>query len=299
MSISGEGTILDPFMVHTALELRTALTLLDGSYVKMANNIDCNDDCRRWTTLDVAASYLLMDNHDLLNIYATDGAIVFNKTNGLFKIQNGRILNLTLFNSVFNVSNYSDTGTDTDKYNNVLYDVAIKTTITGCGSQSYIFNKGTYFDYCNVEVKSTLPTSSHHVFYVGSVANCGTCFNDSKLVANTNNQDAAGPSCPFGISGNFRNSRVEAKTDIECIEGASGGYALGASSSATSSIFELKGNPNHQFNYLSASSSGVNPFNAGEMTITSTRASEIPCSTAQMRNSAYLNSVGFYNQGVG
>ena len=295
MPISGTGTSSDPFMVHTALELRTALTLLDGSYVKMANNIDCNDDCRRWTTLDVAASYLLMDNHDLLNIYATDGAIVFNKTNGLFKIQNGRILNLTLINSVFNVSNYSNTGTDTDKYNNVLYDVAIKTTITGCGSQGYIFNKGTYFDYCNVEVKSTLPTSSHHVFYGGSVVNCGACFNDSKLVANTNNQDVAGATYPFGISGNFRNSRVEAKTDIEC---ASGNYALGINSSATSSIFELKGNPNHQFSYLSASSSGVNPFNAGEMTITSPRTSEIPCSAAQMRNSAYLNSIGFPNTKV-
>ena len=297
MSISGEGTILDPFMVHTALELRTALTLLDGSYVKMANNIDCNDDCRRWTTLDVAASYLLMDNHDLLNIYATDGAIVFNKASGLFKIQNGRILNLTLINSVFNVSNYSSTGTDVDKYNNVLYDVAIKTTITGCGAQGYIYNRGTYFDYCNVEVKSTLPTSSHHVFYAGHVINCGACFNDSKLVANTNNQDAAGQIYPFGITGNFRNSRVEAKTDIEC-ESASGGYALGSTSSATSSIFELKGNPNHQFNYLSASSSGVNPFNAGEMTITSPRTSEIPCSTAQTRNSAYLNSIGFPNTKV-
>jgi len=293
MSISGEGTILDPFMVHTALELREALTLLDGSYVKMANNIDCNDDCRRWNTLDVKASYLLMDNKDLLNIYATDGVIVLNKTNGLFKIQNGRILNLTLINSVFNVSNYSNTGTDTDRYNNVLYDVAIKTTITGCGSQNYIFNRGTYLDYCNVEiVKSTLPNSSHHVFYGNTVTNCGALFNDSKLVANTNNQDAAGQTYPFGISGNFRNSRVEAKTDIEC---ASGSYALGSSSSAVNSVFELKGNPNHQFSYLSASSSGVNPFNAGEMTIKSPRTSEIPCSTAQMRNSAYLNSIGFVN----
>ena len=108
MSIT--GTILDPFMAHTALELREALTLLDGSYVKMANNIDCNDDCSRWNTLDVKASYLLMDNKDLLNIYATDGAIVFNKASGLFKIQNGRILNLTLFDSVFNVLNVNEIG---------------------------------------------------------------------------------------------------------------------------------------------------------------------------------------------
>lgn len=296
MSITGTGTILDPFVAHTALELRTALTLLDGSYVKMANNIDCNDDCRRWNTLDVKASYLLMDNHDLLNIYATDGAIVFNKTNGLFKIQNGRILNLTLFDSVFNVSNYSSTGTDVDKYNNVLYDVAIKTTITGCGSQGYIFNKGTYFDYSHVEiVKSTLPNISHHVFYGTTVSGQGALFNDSWIEAKTNNADAAGQVSPFGICGNFRNSRVEVNSDIEC---ASGSYALGINSSATSSIFELKGNPNHQFGYLSASSSGVNPFNAGEMTITSPRTSEIPCSTAQMRNSAHLNSIGFPNTRV-
>lgn len=295
MSITGTGTILDPFMVHTALELRTALTLLDGSYVKLANSIDCNDDCRRWNTLDVKASYLLMDNKDLLNIYATDGTIVFNKASGLLKIQNGRILNLTLFDSVFNVSNYSATGTDTDRYNNVLYDLAISSRITGCGSQNYIFNRGTYFDYCNVGIKSTLPNSSHHVFFGNAVTNQGACFNDSKLVANTNNQDAAGQSYPFGISGNFRNSRVEVNSGVEC---ASGSYALGSGSSATSSIFELKGNPNHQFSWLSASSSGVNPFNAGEMTITSPRTSEIPCSTAQMRNSAHLNSIGFPNTRV-
>lgn len=295
MSITGTGTILDPFIVHTALELREALTLLDGSYVKMANNIDCNDDCRRWNTLDVAASYLLMDNKDLLNIYATDGAIVFNKASGLFKIQNGRILNLTLINSVFNVSNYSATGTDTDRYNNVLYDLAISSRITGCGYQSYIFNRGTYFDYCNVDIKSTLPNSSHHVFYGDYVSGYGALFNDSKLVANTNNQDAAGQSYPFGISGNFRNSRVEVNSGVEC---ESGNYALGSGSSAVNSVFELKGNPNHQFGDLSTSSSGVNPFNAGEMTITSPRTSEIPCSTAQMRNSAHLNSIGFANTRV-
>ena len=295
MPISGTGTSSDPFMVHTALELREALTLLDGSYVKLANNIDCNDDCRRWTTLDVAASYLLMDNHDLLNIYATDGAIVFNKASGLFKIQNGRILNLTLFDSVFNVSNVNADGVDVGKYNNVFYDVAIKTTITGCGSQTYIFNRGTYFDYTHLEINSTLPNSSHDLFYNYPVSSQGALFNDSWIEAKTNNADAAGQLHPFGICGNFRNSLVEAQTAIEC---ASGGCALGINSSATSSIFELKGNPNHQFSYLSASSSGVNPFNAGEVTVTSPRTSEIPCSTAQMRNSAHLSSIGFPNTRV-
>ena len=297
MPISGTGTSSDPFMAHTALELREALTLLDGSYVKMANNIDCNDDCRRWTTLNVAASYLLMDGKDLINIYADNGAIVFNKASGLFKIQNGRILNMMLFDSVFNVSNVNAEGVDVGKYNNVLYDVAIKTTITGCGSQCYIFNRGTYFDYAHLEINSTLPNSNHHLFYNATVSGQGALFNDSWIEAKTNNADAAGPSHPFGIFGNFRNSLVEAQTDIECTS-ISGYYALGASSSATSSIFELKGNPNHQFGYLSASSSGVNPFNAGEMTITSPRTSEIPCSTAQMRNSAHLSSIGFPNTRV-
>ena len=295
MPISGTGTSSDPFMVHTALELREALTLLDGSYVKLANNIDCNDDCRRWNTLDVKASYLLMDNKDLINIYADNGAIVFNKASGMFKIQNGRILNLMLFDSVFNVSNVNADGVDVGKYNNVFYDVAIKTTITGCGSQYYIFNKGTYFDYSHLEIKSTLPNSYHHLFYNNPVSSQGALFNDSWVEAKTNNADAAGASYPFGICGNFRNSLVEAQTVIECTLGS---YALGANSSATSSIFELKGNPNHQFGVLSASSSGVNPFNAGEMTITSPRTSEIPCSTAQMRNSAHLNSIGFPNTRV-
>ena len=295
MSITGTGTSSDPFMVHTALELREALTLLDGSYVKMANNIDCNDDCRRWNTLNVKASYLLMNNKDLLNIYATDGAIVFNKASGLFKIQNGRILNLTLFDSVFNVSNINSEGTDVDKYNNVLYDVAIKTTITGCGSGNYIFNKGTYFDYTHLEVKSTLPNNSHHLFYNNTVSNQGALFNDSWIEAKTNNADATGQGYPFGICGNFRNSLAEVQTVIEC---TSASYALGGNSSATSSVFELKGNPNYQFSYLSASSSGVNPFNAGEMTIKNPRTSEKPCSTAQIRNSAYLNSIGFPNTRV-
>ena len=296
MPISGTGTSSDPFMVHTALELRTALTLLDGSYVKLANSIDCNDDCSRWNTLDVKASYLLMDNHDLLNIYATDGTIVFNKASGLFKIQNGRILNLTLFDSVFNVSNVNADGVAEGKYNNVFYDVAIKMTITGCGSQTYIFNRGTYFNYTHLEINSTLPNSSHHLFYNGTtVSSQGALFNDSWIEAKTNNADAAGAGYPFGIFGNYRNSLVEAQTDIEC---AAGNYAIGSSSSATSSIFELKGNPNHQFGDLAASSSGVNPFNAGEMTVTIPRTSEIPCSTAQMRNSAHLSSIGFPNTRV-
>lgn len=293
MSITGTGTILDPFIVHTALELREALAEPDA-YVKMANNIDCNDDCRRWNTLDVKASYLLMDNKDLINIYADNGTIVFNKSNGLFKIQNGRILNLTLFDSVFNVSNVNAGGVDAGKYNNVFYDVAIKTTITGCGSQQYIFNKGTYFDYTHLEIKSTLPNSSHHLFYSTPVSSQGALFNDSWLEAKTNNADAAGHS-PFGIFGNYRNSLVEAQSAVEC---TSGNYALGYNSSATNSIFELKGNPNYQFSFLATNPSGINPFNAGEMTVKNPRTSEIPCSTAQMRNSAHLNSIGFPNTRV-
>ena len=251
MSITGTGTILDPFMVHTALELRDALAET-GAYVKLANHIDCNDDCRRWNTLNVGAIDLNLINFDIKNIYAVDGAVVFNKTNGLLKIHSGRILNLTLINSVFNVSNYSNTGTDTDKYNNVLYDLAISARITGCGSQNYIFNKGTYFDYCSVDIKSTLPNSSHHVFYGAAVSFQGACFNDSKLVANTNNQDATTQSYPFGISGNFRNSRVEVNSGVECTTGA---YALGVgNSSAVNSVFELKGNPTYQFTRLSYSS---------------------------------------------
>ena len=193
------------------------------------------------------------------------------------------------------MSNVNAEGVDVGKYNNVLYDVAIKTTITGCGSQNCIFNKGTYFDYTHLEINSTLPNSSHHLFYNNPVSSQGALFNDSWVEAKTNNADAAGQVHPFGICGNFRNTLVEAQTDIEC---ESGGYALGINSSATSSIFELKGNPNHQFGLLSAGSSGINPFNAGEMTVTSPRTSEIPCSTAQMRNSAHLSSIGFPNTRV-
>ena len=303
MPISGTGTSSDPFMVHTALELRYALTATDA-YVKLANHIDCDVDCPKWKTLNVGAVDLELNNFDILKIYAVDDTIVFNKVGGRFTIHGGRILNLTMVGSVFNVSNYGNEGVDEERYNNVLVDVGISLKATGCGTSGYLFNRGTYFNRCNVGgdksgrlgVETTLPNASHHVFSISAIASAGVLFDDSWLALHTNNQDASSQTYPFGFAGNFRNSRVEAKTDIEC---PFGNYALGIDSSATSSIFELKGNPNHQFNYLSASSSGVNPFNAGEMTITSTRASEIPCSTAQMRNSAYLNSVGFYNQGVG
>ena len=304
MPISGTGTSSDPFMVHTALELRYALTATDA-YVKLANHIDCDVDCPKWKTLNVGAVDLELNNFDILKIYAVDDTIVFNKVGGRFTIHGGRILNLTMVGSVFNVSNYGNEGVDEERYNNVLVDVGISLKATGCGTSGYLFNRGTYFNRCNVGgdksgrlgVETTLPNASHHVFSISAIASAGVLFDDSWLALHTNNQDAASSQTyPFGFAGNFRHSRVECLTDIEC---ASGNYALGISSSATSSIFELKGNPNYSFSKLSSASSGINVFNSSEMTISSPTTAEIGCTTEQIRNSAYLNSVGFYNQGVG
>ena len=127
MAITGTGTELDPYIVHNYDELKTACeyenydsstSTYGTNYVKLANDIDCNDYGAdwEWETIELGStSYstghtkhygsLDLDGHTIKNVYIKTGSnkYMFVGTsasgNTIGSISNGKILNVFLKSS--------------------------------------------------------------------------------------------------------------------------------------------------------------------------------------------------------
>lgn len=111
MAITGTGTELDPFIVHSYDEIKTAAENHNGSqtmyYMKLANDIDCNDYGAdfQWETIVLAnnslttalnrANTIDLDGHTIKNVFIKDANKLFDSpSTGLAVVKNGKILNV-------------------------------------------------------------------------------------------------------------------------------------------------------------------------------------------------------------
>ena len=102
MAITGTGTELDPFIVHSYDEIKEKFSSADSeTYLKLGNDIDCNDYGSQWewTTIQAPASskkYLDLDGHTIKNAYISVSNLLFAGYNTSYgsNIYNGKILNI-------------------------------------------------------------------------------------------------------------------------------------------------------------------------------------------------------------
>ena len=124
MAITGTGTELDPYIVHSYDEIKTACeyenydsstSTYGTNYVKLANDIDCNDygSAWEWETIDLKntasgsqhLAELDLDGHTIKNVYVKTGSYrMFTgaASSALYDygvIKNGKILNVFASNS--------------------------------------------------------------------------------------------------------------------------------------------------------------------------------------------------------
>lgn len=104
MAITGSGTELDPYIVHSYDEIKTACNN-SGVYVELANDIDCNTygEDFEWKTVSLGnSSDLDLKGHTIKNFKVFEGSdndsYVF-RANNFSKIHNGKILNVYLSRS--------------------------------------------------------------------------------------------------------------------------------------------------------------------------------------------------------
>lgn len=120
MAITGAGTISDPYIVHDYTELKEACeyqnydsstSTIGTNYVKLANDIDCNDygsdweweqiDLKNLTSGSQHFTELDLDGHTIKNVYVKTGSYrMFTSSGGSSSyfdygvIKNGKILNV-------------------------------------------------------------------------------------------------------------------------------------------------------------------------------------------------------------
>lgn len=311
MAITGTGTQEDPFAVHTALELRTALGEANA-YVKLNNDIDCNYDCRIWEQLTVLATDLHLNEHNLLNINCRSGYVFYIPTDSmhLFTIHDGWINNTILSGASFINDNYPNSVTYTanskiGNYGTVIKDCAIFANVDemyNTGGSRYLWGRGTRFYNTVWKGKVHSASTSAYIGQEGSINNEGFLFEESQMALQVDIPSYSGyPSKSMGINGNFISSQIDVVTSSVVNNMSS---ALGNISSINNCTINIKPVDGGRYSYTSlvyseANSIGINVYNSDYINLTSTATyilqTQKPLTSSAMINSDALNAVGFSN----
>lgn len=267
MAITGTGTELDPFIVHSYDEIVEAFSCHDGSldmyYSKLANDIDCNDYGTNWEweTIIVSngasavasrrANTLDLDGHTIKNVYIKNNNYMFNHTSSNYDngcVKNGKILNVfgntpTAFANgltLLNVSISLQFGSPTSSLFNgcsinncAIYAIVInfggsKQIMGYTGQGTTVKNVDLYFELYGVTgTDAVLFRSASNTSYVDSVRAKGKVVPANKLE-------------PTKISW-FTQKAVNSVFDIDMSEfvfpeGTTGTKAVGSASDGTSVI---------------------------------------------------------------
>lgn len=289
MAITGTGTQADPWIVHNYEEIKSAYLKTNGGsklYIKLENDIDCNDygDTWEWETISPYTSscdYTFdLNGRTIKNIMIKSGNTLFNCNSKRDVIHNGKILNV-----------FNNDGESVINGNGLtLKDISI--SVNGNGLTSYGFYN-VFFENCAVYYKSSKLQSN--IICSGSAfggvdgvgaKNCDFYFdvnnmNDKNLINSLN-----------GI--NYDNCRFRGS-----VSGASNSYYLLDSGKCINSVVEID---TRNMAWGSMASSFMRPCKLTSTGIINTEISPnltggtsglTACTTAQMRDADYLNSIGF------
>ena len=278
MAITGTGTKADPWIVHNYDEIKDVLQnkLDSDTYAKLANDIDFKDygDAWEWETITLRANWVFefdLGGHTIKNIMIKSGNSLFYGKSTVNVIRNGKILN------VFNNAGASVI----DGNGLTLKDISI--SVNGTGLTDCAFNQIS-MDNCAVYFKSN--KLNNEVFLR---ANITSPFKNTDFyldISNVNSKKIFGGSNNYltidncRISGKLRgalvskylslggatNSVIEVDTTLaDCVS------AQTIFSDVSTGIINTEISPN-----LTGGTSGLTA-----------------CTTAQMREADYLNSIGF------
>ena len=278
MAITGQGTQKDPWIVHNYEEIKSAYLKTNGNsklYIKLENDIDCNDygDVWEWETISpytISCDYIFdLNGHTIKNIMIKSGNALFEgKTNSSI-IHNGKILNV-----------FNNDGESVIAGNGLtLKDISM--SINGTGLTNYAFNY-TKFQNCATYFKSNKLLSPFYNHNTGT----------SEMVKNSDFYFEIGD---MNYKNLFHNVSSVGLIDNCRFRGKIGGNKDNGwlhYHAVNNSVIEID----------TTESTGTTPptMNPSQRTIINTdicSADSVQgltaCTTAQMRDADYLNSIGF------
>lgn len=278
MAITGTGTQADPFLVHSYEELKSQITgtpiSTSQTYVKLGNDINFNDYGYTWEWETITLSGYNWDidlgGHTIKNIMIKSNNSLFSGALETNIIHNGNILN------VFNNAGKSII------YGNGLALKNVSMSVNGTGLTDCAFNKIS-MDSCAVYFKSN--KLNNEIFLRTNVTSPfkNTDFYLDILDVNNNKL--------FGGSGNYLtidNCRISGKLRGTL---ANTYMSLGGAKNSVIEVDTTLANCVSGQSIFSDVSSGIinteiSPNLGGTSGLTA-------CTTSQMRDADYLNSIGF------
>lgn len=295
MAITGTGTQADPWIVHNYYEIKDVLVnkISNNTYAKLANDIDCNEygDTWEWETITLGANWVFefdLGGHTIKNIMIKSGNSLFYGKSTVNVIRNGKILNV-----------FNNDGESVIAGNGLtLKDISI--SVNGNGLTSYAFYS-VYFENCAVYFRSSKLLTS--VFYsngsTGEVVlkNCDVYVD----INNLNGIDVASSVNPCI----FDSLRIRGKVmGFPCQHNVLGSvpqrYLFGANIEANNCVIEID---TKDTGLTGSINDGVlvgvfqtirnSIVNKEIMSSTYTNTENYNCTTVQMRDADYLNSIGF------
>lgn len=303
MAITGTGTKDDPYIVHNYDELKEKYTEGNESsiewYIKLVNDIDCNDlgDDWEWTamTRGYGNKHIDLDGHTITNIMIKSGSSLFSDKNGSTYISNGKILNV-FNNGAVNI------------FNGVtLNDISISVNGTGVTDVAFVGSRMTNcaLYYKTAKLNNCIATCYHQENQV-YFKNCDLWFdvldvNGKTLAENTSR------ATNYTLIG-FENCRM--RGIIKGIPAGFGGSSYGGDYEGKGlfnraycnncviemDTIELVFTADYQWLYpifrtLDGTNSVINKDKMSDRCKLSDK--NYACTTSQMRDPDYLNSIGF------
>lgn len=278
MAITGTGTQADPWIVHNYDEIKDVFqnkVTSDYLYAKLANDIDCNDygDSWEWETIKVRASWNFefdLNGHTIKNVMIKSGNSLFHGVTNLNVIRNGKILNV--FNNAGKSIIYGD--------GLILKDVSM--SINGTGLTGKAFNYTT-LENCAIYFKSS---KLNDYFYYHNASNTESVKNSDFYfeINDVNRRMLFNNNTPKSL---INNCRFSGKIGGEKDAGWLHYYSI------NNSVIEIDTTESTGSLYVTFNSSKGTIINAEICSLDSATLDLIYCTTAQMRDADYLNSIGF------
>lgn len=280
MAITGKGTEDNPAVAHSYDELKTALTTYQ--YVKLGADIDCNDYGAnfKWQTIElpgtnIGAKYLDLDGHAIKNVVIPENNYMFNFTwanQAGFSVYNGKLLNIFCENA---------NGIFTTTSSSTWSDLSI--SVNASSAKGVLFN-ALNLERCALHIESAKSTG----IFDGNISD-----SDIHLEVADLNQAALN-----GQTRTVSNCRFTGKLGGKCMIVSNKGY-LFYNSTLSGCVFELDclDVVGTMQNFAGTVTSTV--INKDLMPETFPTNKGTLCTTEQMRDPDYLNSIGFVVVEVG
>ncbi|MDO5559424.1 MAG: hypothetical protein Q4F95_07480 [Oscillospiraceae bacterium] len=289
MSITGEGTEANPWVVHTVAELREK-AVVAGTFIKLANNLDCDTQYQEWETLSGNSS-----NPATIDFegYKLDKPYI-KPNNGLMQhliLKNGKVLNIHENN--FEVTQNSCSFIMDDIY---MYTMAVSADIDNfhegaqVGRTDFAMIGFRTIDNCSIKINF----ENNNEFNIPRIFDSGTDLNtnlvDSQIIVSTPSALDFLLYCTYPDRMTITGNSFTAKTNhfAKTWGSDSGGYLI-------NNTFNLTGGTG---NLITASNGGT--FYSREHNIYNTNISSFNtlsgldgASYGQCVNPDYLLSIGF------